>query len=1055
MQTIYSDIRKSGISLIGDLPWGVRICQFYQTEQDLLDILIPYFIAGLENNESCLWIASDSLAAEDARKAMKKAVPHFQKYVRKKQIEIISGSLWSAGDGDPGRIVISKLDRAISAGFDGLRLAANAVSETEAGKTFPWDGTDIFGEHNVIGIFTYPRDEFNAIGLMEVVKKHRYALVRDGGNWEIIKSSEAWIVKDALKRSEEKFHSLFSNMLEGFAYYRVVLDAKGRPRDYVFLEINESFERLTGLKSDKIIGRRVTAVLPGIEEDSIDWIGRYGEVAMTGRPVQFEGYSQALRKWYSVSAFSPHKGYIAVTFTDISERKHAETELRVSRRFLEIANRHSDLSSLLQEFVKEMKGLTGCAAIGIRLLDENGNIPYRAYDGFSRQFHESENPLSIRTDRCMCINVIKGTGDPGRPFYTKGGSFYTNESAGFLAAVTEKEKRGTRNVCFRMGYRSVALVPIRAGAQIIGLVHLADPEENMIPRKTIELLEKAASALGVGALRALAEEELRSQREWFHVTLTSIGDAVIATDASGRITFLNPVAVSLTGWTRAEALGQPIGKVFRIINEVSREPGEDIVDRVLKEGSVINLTNNTALITREGTEIPIEDSAAPIKDSDDNVSGVVLVFHDGTEKRRAQQVLQRSRDEMEMRVEERTRELGEAYDNLVKETSERKRVEAQLRQVQKMEALGTLTGGIAHDFNNILAAIIGFAEMVVEDLPQDGQEVRRLKNVLKAALRGRDLIRQMLTFSRKTEIEKKPLKLSAIMKETLKLLRASIPTTIRIEDRIQDESDLILADPTQIQQVLMNLSTNAAYAMRDKGGMLSLELNECRLAEGEIPEAPSGRYMRLAVRDTGVGIQPDVIDKIFDPFFTTKQREEGTGLGLSVVHGIVHQCEGHITVESEPEKGTTFNVYFPKIMEESAENVPAEEAIPRGRERILFIDDEEMLVEMGQGLLEKVGYEVVTTTSSIEALSLIRDDPSQFDLVITDQTMPDITGISLAREILVVRPDIPIILCTGHSESVSSEKVKEMGIREFLMKPLTKRELVGAIGRVLDANSET
>jgi CheY-like chemotaxis protein/two-component sensor histidine kinase len=312
----------------------------------------------------------------------------------------------------------------------------------------------------------------------------------------------------------------------------------------------------------------------------------------------------------------------------------------------------------------------------------------------------------------------------------------------------------------------------------------------------------------------------------------------------------------------------------------------------------------------------------------------------------------------------------------------------------------------------------------------------------------------MLPFSRKTEIEKKPLKLSSIMKETLKLLRASIPTTIRIEERIQEESDLILADPTQIQQVLMNLSTNAAYAMREKGGMLSLELNDCKLAEGEIPDVLPGRYMRLVVRDTGVGMQPDIVDKIFDPFFTTKQREEGTGLGLSVVHGIVHQCEGHITVESKPGKGTTFTIYFPKILEESGKSAPLEETVPRGRERILFIDDEEMLVEMGQGLLEKVGYEVVTTTSSIEALSLIRNDPSQFDLVITDQTMPDITGISLAREILVVRPDIPIILCTGHSENVSSEKVKEIGIREFLMKPLTKRELVGAIGRVLDADSE-
>ncbi|OPY77935.1 MAG: Blue-light-activated protein [Syntrophorhabdus sp. PtaU1.Bin153] len=1053
MQTIYSDIRKSGLPLIGDLPWGAHICQFYQTDQDIFDIFIPYFKAGLENNEFCLWMASDPPGAEDARNAIRKAVPDFQKYARKKQIEILSDSRWSKDDDDPGRAIISRLDQAISAGFDGLRFAVSLLPEEDYGKTLP--GTDAFGRHNVIGIFAYPRDHFNAMGLMEVVKNHRYALVRNGDNWEVIESSEASIAKDALKRSEEKLHSLFSNMLEGFVYNRVVLDASGRPCDYVFLETNASFERITGLESNKIIGRKVTAVLPDIEKDPTNWIGRFGEVAMTGKPTQFEGYSQDLQKWYAVSAFSPHKGYFAVTFTDISERKQAETELRVSRRFLEIANRHSSLSSLLQEFIREMKGLTKCAAIGIRLLNEDDTIPYRAHDGFSRQFHQSENPLSIRTDRCMCINVIKGTCDPERPFYTKGGSFYTNRAGRFLSAITEEERNKTRNVCFRMGYQSVALIPIRAGAQIIGLVHLADLRENMVPLKTIELLEQAASALGVGTLRALVEEELRSQREWFHVTLTSIGDAVIATDASGRITFLNPMAASLTGWTGAEALGQPIGRIFRIINELTREPGEDIVDRVLKEGSVVNLANNTALITRQGREIPIEDSAAPIKDSEGNVSGVVLVFHDGTEKRRAQQVLQRSRDELEIRVKERTQELGEAYNNLLKETNERKRVEAQLRQARKMEALGTLTGGIAHDFNNILAAIIGFTEMVAEDLPQEGQEVRCLKNVLKAAVRGRDLIRQMLTFSRKTDIEKKPLKMSSIMKETLKLLRASIPTTIRIEEDIQEESGLILADPTQIQQVLMNLATNAAYAMQEEGGILSLGLSECRVAEGEIADAPAGRYMKLTVQDTGVGIQPDIADKIFDPFFTTKQREEGTGLGLSVVHGIVHQCEGRITVDSEPGTGTTFNIYFPRIQEEPEERLPAEETIPGGRERILFIDDEEMLVEMGQGLLEKVGYEVVTTTSSIEALSLIRNDPSKFDIVITDQIMPDMTGITLAQEILGLRPDIPIILCTGHSESVSSERAKNIGIREFLMKPLTKRELVGAIGRALGPNAET
>ncbi len=403
-------------------------------------------------------------------------------------------------------------------------------------------------------------------------------------------------------------------------------------------------------------------------------------------------------------------------------------------------------------------------------------------------------------------------------------------------------------------------------------------------------------------------------------------------------------------------------------------------------------------------------------------------------------------------VEERTEELRRAYDNLKKETEERQEVESRLRRAQKMEALGTLAGGIAHDFNNILAAIIGFSEMAIDRMPEKSPARRSMERVFTAALRGRDLVRQLLTFSRQTEQEKKPLQLNNIVKETANLLRATTPTTISIRVNTQSESGPILGDPIQIQQILMNLCTNAVYAMREKGGALDIDLSDFSVSPSD--ENPHGikpgPYVRLEVRDTGIGISSAIIDNIFDPFFTTKKTGEGTGLGLSVVHGIVKQHDGHITVDSEPGKGSTFTVYLPRIAEGQRAGSAGEEVIPTGSEHILFIDDEEALVEMGEGMLAELGYDVTSRMSSSEALALFRLDPSRFDLVITDQTMPELTGIELARGIMAIRVDIPIILCTGFSHLVDADKAKAAGIRAFTMKPLTKREIAMTIRQVLD-----
>ena len=385
-----------------------------------------------------------------------------------------------------------------------------------------------------------------------------------------------------------------------------------------------------------------------------------------------------------------------------------------------------------------------------------------------------------------------------------------------------------------------------------------------------------------------------------------------------------------------------------------------------------------------------------------------------------------------------------------------KDLEQQLLRTQKLEAIGTLAGGIAHDFNNILISIMGFTEMVQDDIAPESREYHRLGLVLKGAHRGRDLVKQILTFSRQAEYEQKPVALSAIVEEGLKLLRPLLPVTTDIRSKGLAGGDTILADPAQIHQVLMNLCNNGVQAMGRKGGVLEISITRDFFEKGDhvpILGMKPGEYVALTVRDTGSGMKPEVLDRIFDPFFTTKSQGEGTGLGLSVVHGIVKSHGGFIKVESEPGKGSIFHVYFPKTERQEDPTAGEETPAEGGKECILFVDDEDLAVELNSERLTHLGYEVVATTSSLEALEIFKKEPQKFHLVITDYTMPHMTGVDLARKLVKIRDDIPIILCTGYNDSISPDKAKRAGIRECLLKPQSNRELDAAIRRVLTAKT--
>ena len=400
--------------------------------------------------------------------------------------------------------------------------------------------------------------------------------------------------------------------------------------------------------------------------------------------------------------------------------------------------------------------------------------------------------------------------------------------------------------------------------------------------------------------------------------------------------------------------------------------------------------------------------------------------------------------------------LGVAFENITARkiaAEEREQLETQLRQAHKMESVGTLAGGIAHDFNNILGIILGNSELAMDDVPEWNPARQNLQEIRIACLRAKDLTKQILAFSRKSGEELKPVKIGAIVKEALALLRSSIPTTIAIHQDISSESDIVRADPTQINQVLINLCTNAAHAMREIGGVLEVTLENINITKNtavNYHHLTAGEYVQLTVTDTGHGIDPDILERIFDPYFTTKNVGDGSGMGLAVVHGIVKSHGGDILVHSKPGKGTIFHVLFPCIEEEPEQSVEITAEIPRGSENILVVDDEKAMVDVTQSMIERLGYQVSARTSSIEALEAFRSNPDRYDLVITDYTMPNMTGVELAEKLLDLRPDIPIILCTGYSDQINENKAKRKGIRAFVMKPIALSGIAKIIRNTLE-----
>jgi signal transduction histidine kinase/ActR/RegA family two-component response regulator len=402
-------------------------------------------------------------------------------------------------------------------------------------------------------------------------------------------------------------------------------------------------------------------------------------------------------------------------------------------------------------------------------------------------------------------------------------------------------------------------------------------------------------------------------------------------------------------------------------------------------------------------------------------------------------------------------EVVAVYDDKTAEKQaelESKAMMRQLHQARKMEAVGVLAGGIAHDFNNILGIILGHTELAINDIPQVNPVAQNLKEIRTASLRAKEVIRQLLSFSRKTEVQMAPVAIIPTIQESISLMRASIPTNIAIEQDLSDDCGAIIADPTQIHQVIINLCTNAAHAMEDTDGTVHVGASKIQITEkdaAQYPDLEPGAYLQLTVSDTGSGIPPDIKRRIFDPYFTTKDVGKGSGMGLAVVHGVVKSHGGRISIESEPGRGSKFTILFPAVEGHSPEAVPKPKPVTGGSEKILMIDDEPSLLQTASCFLERHGYRVISTTDPGAALDLFGENPNDFDLVITDMAMPKITGVELSGKILQMRSDIPVILCSGYSESINASKAKSIGIRRYIEKPIKLSELAANIRDVIDS----
>lgn len=819
----------------------------------------------------------------------------------------------------------------------------------------------------------------------------------------------------ALKESEATLRSIFLAAPTGI----------GMVYDRVIKQANERLCEMLGYSREELLEQSARIVY--LSDEDYEYVGRekYAQIQKKGTGTVETRWQkkngEVIDVLLSSTPIDPGDLSMGVTFTalDITSRKQAEEALQKRVQELAALNKlgrkvsaNLSLGLVVQSALEQIAAIVA-TDLAMVFLRKDDTLVLKGLETEGTQYAHNDTPVH-RLGECLC-GLAAGE---GKPIYS---------------VDIHNDPRCTWDECKEAGLRSFAAMPLLSGDEIIGVLGIASASERNF-REQSEFLEAFSNEVSIGLKNAMfyeqaqnnaiqLEHELKERRmteealKESHMTLITVLDSIDATIyvadmATYEILFMNKYMKDGFG---SNLEGKICWEAFR------------------GESEPCDHCTNTKLIDQNGnpTGVVVWEDKNPVTDKWYLNYDRAIRWTDGRLVK-----LQVATDTTPFKNAEK----------------EQKRLESQLRQTQKMEAIGTLAGGIAHDFNNILSAIIGYTEIAMHDAPKGSELQITLQKVLKGGDRAKDLVKQILTFSRQSEIEPKPVKIKAIVTEALKLLRASLPTTIEVRLNLQSNS-AVMADPTQIHQIVMNLCANAGQAMHAKGGILDINLKEVKLDSEFAAQHPGivpGAYINLNVGDTGHGIPAEIQDRIFDPFFTTRGKVEGTGMGLSVVHGIVTSHGGAMTVASEPGTGSVFSVFLPVIEEWFELETEVEKTILTGTERILFIDDEEPLTDMGKRMLESLGYDVVATTSSIEALELFKAQADRFDLVITDLTMPHMTGENLAKELMQIRPDVPVILCTGFSARIDEKKAMAMGIRAFISKPILKHEIAKIIRAVID-----
>ncbi len=882
----------------------------------------------------------------------------------------------------------------------------------------------LFGapEHEIIGKichkFICPRELGNCpitdCG-QTVDKAERVLLTADGGSIPIIKTvhplrlpgktllletfidiSDRKIAEQSLRKERDRVQQY----LDVAGTIIMALDEKG-----AVILINRAGCAVLGCEEHEIVGRNwLENFLPPRIRHSVNSLfmqlmaGNVKPYECNENPVITASGEERIIAWHNTLLRDEHDKAVGTLSSgeDITERVLAEQALD--------ALVESTVGTIGQDcFDKIVSGLCGwlgadCALIG-RI--ENGEV-----HSLAMQLDGSMVPgYTYKLQGSPCESTIeqKYCSGPG----TAKVLFPTSSSQSYCIHPEKVREKfpGNEHLAKLAAEAYAGTIIHDKNGRTIGLLHIVCRKKSNWPQNLTKILELMAAKVASELDRAQTEESLSQ----FKNTLDSTLDCVFMFDPESlRFFYVNQGAMDQLGYSREELLGMtPMD-----IKPHFDEPAFRALIEPLMRGEYSSTTFQTYHRSKSGNDIPVE---------------IFLQFIPGNKKH---------------------------FVAIVRDITERKNIETKLRQAYKMEAMGTLAGGIAHEFNNILTAILGFADLAKEEMPEGSLARGDINEVLKASNRAKNLVNQILSFSRQAEQQKmQPIQIQPVIKEALKLLRSSTPSTIEIVQNITTEDTTVKADPTQIHQLFMNLCTNALHAIENEKGVIEVTLKRTHLqAQNTAPQVnlPPGEYIELCVRDTGKGMEESIISRIFDPFFTTKDVDKGTGMGLSVVHGIVESHQGAVSVESRVGNGSTFHVFFPVAEDEAPETPLDHEPVPTGSEQILFVDDEMVIAHMGKQMLERLGYKVTARTSSVEAFEAFRAQPDKFDLIITDQTMPNLTGEELAEKILAIRPHMPIILSTGYSSMVDEAKAKATGIREFIPKPVDRAKLAKTIRKVLE-----